>query len=204
MRAIARRTALAALLVVLTLSSSHVAGFGAEHDPSVAGDAAAATYETAFDAFARQHAASDTPPAAVVGALQGPAGATAGSRARLLNAGTPRVHLARTDDGACVAVELGEGASAACTKDANLLQGKKPPIGVLATGDGRWRVVGVLPNGTTDVRLHLAAGSSVPLALDGNVVSRVFDDPPASLTWTSPDGTGESHELPDPEGVKIG
>ena len=103
-------------------------------------------------------------------------------------------HVLETPDELCTyEVADGFGAGAGCGPPDAFVQG-----GLSYTIGGPYRVTAFLPDGSSDVTLTHADGSTSQLGVRGNHGMKVFDELPERASWTRPDGTVESSRLHGP------
>jgi hypothetical protein len=103
-------------------------------------------------------------------------------------------HVLETPDELCTyEVADGFGAGAGCGPPEGYARG-----GLSYTVGGPYRVTAFLPDGSSDVTLTHADGSTSQLNLRRNHATEVFDELPERATYTLPDGTVRSSRLHGP------
>jgi hypothetical protein len=110
-------------------------------------------------------------------------------------------HVLETPDELCTyEVADGFGAGAGCGPPDGFVKG-----GLSYTVGGPYRVTALLPDGSSDVTLTHADGSTSQLGVRRNHGTKVFDELPVRASWTRPDGTVESSRLhgPPEEGLAV-
>jgi len=104
-------------------------------------------------------------------------------------------HVLETPDELCTyQIDDGAGAQAGCGPPEGFGQG-----GLSYSVGGRpYRITAFLPDGSSDVTLTHADGSTSQLNLRRNHATEVFDELPERATYTLPDGTVRSSRLHGP------
>lgn len=115
--------------------------------------------------------------------------------ARAVERAGASVKLAVGDRAVCFQVSVPSGAgSLGCAPAVSATDPDRPIIAVDTYGE-RFRVSGAMIDGVTDVIVHLADGSSVPVSLSANVFSVEVTGIPIELTYRKPDGSSGTTTL---------
>lgn len=100
--------------------------------------------------------------------------------------------------GVCLFEALGGGTAFGCTRTADVLEGRAFGIrrgAGYGLGANEVRVVGLLPDGATDVSLRLRDGTAEPVAVHSNFYAVDAAAKPTELLWTDADGVRRSVSL---------
>jgi hypothetical protein len=103
-------------------------------------------------------------------------------------------HVLETTDELCTYEIDGGGAGAGCGPPDGFVQGGLS----YSVGGPPYRITAFLPDGSSDVTLTHADGSTSQLDLRNNHATKVFDELPERATYTLPDGTEKSTALHGP------
>ena len=108
-----------------------------------------------------------------------------------------QVHVIGGPKELCLAVrEANGGGSLGCTDPAVGADGHRPLVSLDFLGQGRWRVTGVVPDGTADIALSTAGAESRQLTIINNVFSTTVSTTPLALSFTAPDGSVDQTSFP--------
>lgn len=97
------------------------------------------------------------------------------------------VSIAAGSNKVCWAIKFGGGGSVGCTPIASAVDPTTPMLSYTENGPGKWVVSGLLVDGTTDVQVTTADGTT-DAKVDSNVFSIEVAAKPALVRWVTPGG----------------